>query len=186
MIGRFKVAHLLGSTNGNEAKFRQVETELTKAGYICFAPVIYNKNVAEKYMDTLSDMCYAKLYACDFCVIATPDHIGESTKNRIEQARCLNKPVYVLENGHLNEFILTEDTEVKYFYYEVGVMPTDDVEDRYSLYVRTEINLFDMTELDAMNYLVDNNFITAMDARSYVYLNESNEETYNWSVRKKE
>ena len=106
MIGRFQVAHLLGSTKGNEAKFRQVETELTKAGYICFAPVIYNQNVAEKYMDTLSDMCYAKLLICDLCVIATPDHIGESTKNRIRQARDLNKPVYVLENGYMKEFIL--------------------------------------------------------------------------------
>lgn len=182
MIGKFKVAHLLGSTNGNEAQFRQVETELTKAGYICFAPVIYNKNVAEKYMDTLSDMCYAKLLMCDLCVIATPDHISESTKNRIKQARYLNKPVYVLENGLLKEFILTEEPETKYFYYELGVMPTDDIEDGYSLYIRTELDIMLMPEADAIAYLVKNDFITLTDAHNYAYLNESTKEMYKWST----
>ena len=104
MFGKFKVAHLLGVTRDHEKQFRQVETELTKMGYICFAPVIYSLSVYKQYPDLLDDMCYEKLLVCDICVIVTPDHIGKSTQNRIKQAVEFGKPVYVWENNGLKEF----------------------------------------------------------------------------------
>lgn len=42
MIGKYKVAHLLGITREHEQQFRKAEIELTKAGYICFVPAIYD------------------------------------------------------------------------------------------------------------------------------------------------
>lgn len=101
MFGPYKVAHLLGLTRGNEEKFRQVETELTKMGYICFAPVIYDYEIYKEYMVMLNCMCYEKLLVCDFCVVVTPEHIGKSTSKRIKQAYELGKPVYVFKNGVL-------------------------------------------------------------------------------------
>lgn len=99
MFGRFKVAHLLGSTKGNEKQFREIETALTKMGYICFAPVIYSISIYKQYPEMLDDMCYEKLLVSDICVIATPDHIGSSTENRIRQAIEFGKPIYVWNNG---------------------------------------------------------------------------------------
>lgn len=104
MFGKYKVAHLLGITREHESQFRHVETSLTKMGYICFAPVIYNLDVYNHYSDLLDDMCYEKLLVCDICVIVTPEHIGKSTQNRIKQAKEMNKPVYILENDELKLF----------------------------------------------------------------------------------
>lgn len=95
MFGKFKTVHLLGSTKGNEQRFRHVEKELTKQGYICFTPVLYGYEACRPYLKMLTDMCTEKLNVCDICVIVTPEHIGESTENRIEQAIEMGKPVYV-------------------------------------------------------------------------------------------
>lgn len=95
MIGNYKVAHLLGITREHEPQFRHVEQELTKQGYICFAPAIYNFDIYLQHKDMLNDMCYQKLLMCDLCVIVTPEHIGESTTNRIKQAKELNIPIYL-------------------------------------------------------------------------------------------
>lgn len=114
MLGKYKVAHLLGITREHEKQFRHVETELTKAGYICFAPVIYNLNTYNQYPDLLDDMCYEKLLVCDFCVVVTPEHIGKSTANRIRQAIELGKQIFVWENDGLNGQIQTENDLMKY------------------------------------------------------------------------
>lgn len=107
MFGKFKVAHLLGSTKGNEKQFREVETALTKMGYIVFAPVIYSLSIYKQYPDLLDNMCYEKLLVSDICVIATPDYIGESTRNRIRQAIEFGKPAYIWNNG-LKKFDVSE------------------------------------------------------------------------------
>lgn len=114
MFGKYKVAHLLGITREHESQFRQAEIELTKAGYICFVPAIYNLDVYKQCPDMLDDMCYEKLLVCDFCVVVTPEHIGKSTTNRIKQAISLGKPVYVWENSDLNGKIQTEAELMKY------------------------------------------------------------------------
>lgn len=108
MFGPYKVAHLLGLTRGNEEKFRQVETELTKMGYICFAPVVYDYEVYKEYRVMLDCMCYEKLLACDFCVVVTPEHINEKISRRIKQAFGLGKSVYVFKNGVLIPLRLEE------------------------------------------------------------------------------
>lgn len=105
MFGKYKVAHLLGITREHEKQFRHVETALTKMGFICFAPVIYEFDVYKQYCDLIDDMCYEKLLACDICVIVTPEHIGKSTQNRIAQAMELNKSVYVWEDNKLKPYV---------------------------------------------------------------------------------
>lgn len=107
MFGRYKVAHLLGSTKDNEKQFRYAEIELTKMGYICFTPAIYNFDVYNKISDLLDDMCYEKLLVCDICVVVTPDHIGKSTLNRIKQALDLGKPVYIWVDNALKSIECT-------------------------------------------------------------------------------
>lgn len=104
MFGKFKTAHLLGITRDHKEQFRHVEEELTKAGYICFTPVFYDLNIYNQMPDLLDDMCYEKLLVCDLCVVVTPEHIGKSTTNRINQAFALGKPVYLWENEHMVEF----------------------------------------------------------------------------------
>lgn len=109
MIGKYKIAHLLGITREHEPIFRHIEHELTKAGYMCFAPAIYDFDIYKQYKDLLNDMCYEKLLVCDFCVVVTPEHIGESTTNRIKQALELKKPVHIWVDDGLNGIIETED-----------------------------------------------------------------------------
>ena len=104
MIGTFKVAHLLGITRDHEKEFRNVERILTKNGFICFAPVIYNYDEYMMNQSMIDDMCYAKLRVSDLCVIVTPDHIGQSTTRRIWQAESLGIPVFVWKNGVLEEY----------------------------------------------------------------------------------
>ena len=96
MIGKYKVAHLLGIARGHEKSFRFVEQVLTAKGYICFAPAFYNLDLYNECPDLLDDMCYEKLKVCDIAVVVTPDHIGKSTSTRIKQCKELNKPCYVL------------------------------------------------------------------------------------------
>lgn len=104
MFGKYKVAHLLGKTRGNEKRFRHVEMELTKQGYICFAPAIYDFDVYKNYATMIGNMCYEKLLMCDICVVVTPEHVGQSTSRRINEARELGKPVYTWYNNKLTDF----------------------------------------------------------------------------------
>lgn len=104
---KFKVAHLCGLTRNNEKRFRECELELTKKGYICFAPVIYDLDVYNQYKDMIDDMCYFKLLNCDMLVVVTPEHIGKQTKDRIKQAQGLNIPVYLWINKELVPYIET-------------------------------------------------------------------------------
>lgn len=101
MIGKYRFAHLLGSTMNNEDIFREAEIAITKMGYICFRPVIYNYEEYIKNKDLLDDMCFNKLLITDICVVVTPNYIGKSTKKRIKDSILFNKPVYVWENGEL-------------------------------------------------------------------------------------
>lgn len=93
MFGEYKVVHLCGTTRGNKKKFRHVEKELTKMGYIVFKPVFYKLNTYNKYKGIVDGHCYEKLKMCDIlCLVG--DHIGSSTRTRIEQAKELGKEIY--------------------------------------------------------------------------------------------
>ena len=93
---RYKVAHLLGHTRGYEAVFRKAEIALTlNYQMICYKPVIYDFEVYKQHAELLDNMCFQKLLECDLCVIVTPNRIGDSTINRINQAYAVGIPVYV-------------------------------------------------------------------------------------------
>lgn len=66
------------------------------------------------------------------------------------------------------------------YYYEVGVMPTEDIEDGYSLYVKTEKEL-NGTELENLQYLIDNDLISSTDAKDSIYIQPCTKEVYEWS-----
>ncbi len=104
MFGKYKVVHLVGSTRGNGDIFRKAEKYLTEQGYIVFKPVFYNLEEYEPNMDMYNDMCYEKLLVCDIVCITTPEHIGESTRNRIKQAKSLNKDIWVFDGVSIKEY----------------------------------------------------------------------------------
>lgn len=66
------------------------------------------------------------------------------------------------------------------YYYEVGVMPTEDIKDGYSLYVKTEKEL-NGTELEDLQYLVENDLISSTDAKDSIYIHLCSKESYEWS-----
>lgn len=73
----------------------------------------------------------------------------------------------------------------EYYYYEIGVMPTDDIEDGYSLYVKTEKELDPEDMIAALNYLMDKELIDDTDARDAIYIQECPKDVYEWSINKK-
>ena len=103
MFGKYKVAHLIGKTRWEEERFRHAERELTKQGYICFAPVIYDFDVYKQHAPMIDNMCYEKLLVCDICVVVTPEHIGQSTTRTIEKARELGKPVFIWDGNKITD-----------------------------------------------------------------------------------
>lgn len=104
MIGTFKVAHLIGITRDHEAVFRDAEKFLTKIGYICFAPAIYNYDEYMIHKEMIDDMCTAKFNICDIVVVVTPEHIGKSTTGRIKDAMEKKIPVFTFVNNAIVPF----------------------------------------------------------------------------------
>lgn len=110
MIGNYKTIYLLGVTCWHEPSFRKVEVELTKRGYIVFAPAIYDYENYLACKDSLKDMYYEKLKLCDFCVLVTPEHVEPSISLRIRQAIEMKKHVYIWDRKN-NNFGTTIDNE---------------------------------------------------------------------------
>lgn len=104
MFGKFEVVHLCGTTMNNYERFRYVEKELTKLGYIVFKPIFYNINDYNEYKNIVDEQCYEKLKVCDILCIATPEHIGQSTILRIKQAAKLGKKIYYWSDFYENHF----------------------------------------------------------------------------------
>lgn len=66
------------------------------------------------------------------------------------------------------------------YYYEVGVMPTEDIEDGYSLYIKTNKEL-DGDELQNLQYLIDQELISSSDAKDSIYIQPCTKEEYEWA-----
>lgn len=66
------------------------------------------------------------------------------------------------------------------YYYEIGVMPTEDIEDGYSLYVKTNKEL-DGDELENLQYLIDQELISSSDAKDSIYIQPCTKEEYEWA-----
>ncbi len=104
MIGKYKVVHLIGSTKGNLEIFRRAEIYFTKLGYIVFKPVFYVYNDYIESKDLVDDMCYDKLVFSDIVCLVTPEHFGESTIERIKQAKNLKKEILVFDGKKSFEY----------------------------------------------------------------------------------
>lgn len=66
------------------------------------------------------------------------------------------------------------------YYYEVGVTPTEDVEDGYSLYIKTNKEL-DGNELENLQYLIDQGLISSSDAKDSIYIQPCTKKEYEWA-----
>ena len=85
--------HLIGSTKSvNKREFTDAEKYYTKRGYIVFKPIFYDLASDDPKLPMLTDMCTQKLHMCDVVCVVTK-HIGDSTSQRIEQAKKLNKRI---------------------------------------------------------------------------------------------
>lgn len=116
MERKFTIAHLAGIIREHEKQFRSAEKMLTTMGYIVFAPVIYDfdeyKSFGE-WPNMLDDMCSQKLDMCDILVIVTPEHIVKSTTMRINQAKEMEKPIYMIKDGMMVPFETTEQNDIR-------------------------------------------------------------------------
>lgn len=56
----------------------------------------------------IADLLYDKLLFCDVVCITTPNHIGKSTLNRINQSIQLGKDIIIYENDSIKEYIATK------------------------------------------------------------------------------
>lgn len=93
MLNKFPIMHLIGSTKiENEQQFVAAEKYYTRNGYIVFKPVFFGLDKNDKKLVMYTDMCTQKINMCDVVCVVT-EHIGESTRKRIEQARKLGKKI---------------------------------------------------------------------------------------------
>ena len=69
----------------------------TKLGYIVFKPVFYVYDDYIKNKELIDDMCYEKLIFSDIICLVTPEHYGESTIKRIQQAKILKKDILIFD-----------------------------------------------------------------------------------------
>ena len=66
-------------------------------------------------------------------------------------------------------------------FYEIGLMPNDNADDAYSLYVKTEDKLKGSTP-EKVQYLVENNLIPDSKAKDVIYIQPCTEKEYEWSI----
>lgn len=97
---RFRIMHLIGSTKQeNKHLFDEAEAYYTNKGYVVFKPVFYGLKSDDERLGMLTDMCTMKLNICDTVCVVT-EHIGESTRKRIEQAKNLGKEVIYFQKRY--------------------------------------------------------------------------------------
>ncbi len=104
----YSVVLLIGSTKFKEV-FLEVEEKLALRGYLVFTPSVYNQSGevpgcgvgTKKILDTAAKM---KVCRSDIVIVIDKDgYIGKSTKNQIEWAELLNKPVLYYSHGDVDK-----------------------------------------------------------------------------------
>ena len=104
----YSVVLLIGSTKFKDV-FLEVEEKLALQGYLVFTPSVYNQSgeVPECGVDTKKILdTAAKMKVCrsDIVIVIDKDgYIGKSTKNQIEWAELLNKPVLYYSHGDVDK-----------------------------------------------------------------------------------
>lgn len=103
----YSVVLLIGSTKFKKI-FLDVEEKLSLKGYLVFTPSIYNQSgeapgcgvETKKILDTAAKM---KVCRSDIVIVIDKDgYVGSSTKNQIEWAKLLNKPVLYYSQGDVD------------------------------------------------------------------------------------
>lgn len=69
----------------------------SKLGYIVFKPVFYVYDEYIENKELVDEMCYDKLVFSDIICLVTPEHFGESTIKRINQAKKLKKELLIFD-----------------------------------------------------------------------------------------
>lgn len=93
-----KVVCLVGSTKPQwKQRYRQVEEELTKAGYAVFTVVWFRGQLPnfEKHRSLLETIHFQKIRSSDAVVLIHKDAKGKHTSMEMEFARRINRPVIV-------------------------------------------------------------------------------------------
>ena len=106
----YSTINLIGSTKF-ESTFRELEEELSLNGYLVFSPLVYNQSGSNPGcgIDTkviLDNEANLKTNKSDIVFVVDVDgYVGSSTKNQIEHAKLLNKPILYYSKGDLNKLI---------------------------------------------------------------------------------
>lgn len=104
----YSVVLLIGSTKFKDV-FLEVEEKLALNGYLVFTPSVYNQSgevpgcgvETKKILDTAAKM---KVCRSDIVIVIDKDgYIGSSTKEQIEWAELLNKPVLYYSHGDVEK-----------------------------------------------------------------------------------
>jgi dienelactone hydrolase len=104
----YNIVVLIGSTKFVE-DFRKVEEELSLKGYLVFTPSVFNQSGdkpgcgedAKKILDTAAKM---KISRSDIVFVIDKDkYIGKSTKDQINYAKLLNKPILYYSKGDVTK-----------------------------------------------------------------------------------
>ena len=124
---KYKVITLCGSTRFKE-EFERIAERLTLQGNIVLAPGEYSgyneehnlqaTKVTEDTIEMLKDLHKEKIRMADEVLIINKDgYIGESTKEEIQYALSIGKPVFYIENSDeeicLNKLKFVLDTQNK-------------------------------------------------------------------------
>lgn len=99
---------LIGSTRFVK-DFRRLEEDLSMKGYIVLSPLVYsqfgnNPKCGKHEKEILDFVQKEKIRQSDIVfVVDVNQYVGESTKNQIEYAELLNKPLLYYSKDDLNK-----------------------------------------------------------------------------------
>lgn len=104
----YSIITLIGSTKFEQI-FRTLEEKLSLKGYLVFSPLVYNQSGDnpkcgidhKKILDTEAKL---KINHSDIVFVVDKNgYIGSSTKDQIEHAKLLNKPILYYSNGDIDK-----------------------------------------------------------------------------------
>lgn len=99
---------LIGSSKFKD-EFRKLEVDLSIKGYIVLSPLVYNQSgdnpeCGKSVKEVLDLVQKEKIRQSDIVfVVDVDEYVGNSTKNQIEYAKMLNKPLLYLSKGDIKK-----------------------------------------------------------------------------------
>lgn len=104
----YAIVTLIGSTK-YEKTFRKLEEELSLKGYLVFSPLVYNQSgnhprCSVKCKEVLDMAAQMKIIHSSIVVVVDVDgYIGKSTKEQLDFAKFLNKPLLYYSKGEVDQ-----------------------------------------------------------------------------------